>query len=217
MVDHLSLPTLRHPSPYRWQWLSESGDIKVTKQVVVPFQIGKYEDEVHEDQLRLQQEHEREVAKKSPNSQAIVRAPVERTSNPGTFGRLDKRPNLLAKNRKVRKLLLSKQVVCVLYCKEVILLSLAALNDLPPEIPSLLQEFDDVFSDEISSGLPPFRGIEHQIDFVPGAPLPNRPTYKMGPEEIKEIQRQVDDLLEKRWARESMSPCAVPVILVPKK
>lgn len=39
----------------------------------------------------------------------------------------------------------------------------------------------------------------------------------MGPEETKEIQQQVDELLEKGWARESMSPCAVPVILVPKK
>ncbi|XP_071917024.1 uncharacterized protein [Coffea arabica] len=269
MVDHLSLPTLRHPSPYHLQWFNESGDIKVTKQVVVPFRIGKYEDEVlcdvipiqashillgrpwqydkktthdgftnkysflhhnkkmtlvpltqqqvHEDQLRLQQEHEREVAKKSPDSQAIIRTLAERTSNPGTSGRLDKRPSLFTKNRKVRKLLLSRQVVYVLYCKEVILLSHETLNDLPPEISYLLQEFEDVFPDEIPSGLPSLRGIEHQIDFILGASLPNRPAYKMGPEETKEIQQQVDELLEKDWAQESMSPCAVPVILVPKK
>ncbi|XP_027157122.1 uncharacterized protein LOC113758480 [Coffea eugenioides] len=187
MVDHLSLPTLRHPSPYRLQWLNESGDIKVTKQVVVSFRIGKYEDEVHEDQLRLQQEHERELSKKSTDSTAFTKAPIERTSIPGTSGRMEKRPNLLAKNREVRKLLLSKQ------------------------------EFEDVSPGEIPSGLPPLRGIEHQIDVVPGAALQNRPAYKMGPEETKEIQRQVDELLEKGWAQESMSPCAVPVILIPKK
>ncbi|XP_027093725.1 uncharacterized protein [Coffea arabica] len=153
--------------------------------------------QVHENQLRLQQEHEREVAKRSPNSQAIIRAPTERTSNPGTSGRLDKRPNLLAKNREICKLLLSKQVVYILYCKEVILLSHEALNDLPPEISSLLQEFEDVLPDEIPSSLPPLRGIEHQIDFIPGTSLPNRPAYKMGPEETKEIQRQVDELLER--------------------
>nr|XP_027101647.1 uncharacterized protein LOC113722567 [Coffea arabica] len=140
MVDHLSLPTLRYPNLYCLQWLNESGDIKVTKQVVVPFRIGKYEDEVHEDQLRLQQEHERELAKKSNDSKAIIKAPAEKTSIPSTSGRLDKRPSLLAKNREVRKLLLSKQVVYVLYCKEVILLSHEALTDLPPEISSLLQE-----------------------------------------------------------------------------
>ncbi|XP_027155838.1 uncharacterized protein LOC113756414 [Coffea eugenioides] len=218
MVDHLSLPTLRHPSPYRFQWLNESGDIKVTKQVVVPFQIGKYVDEVlcdvvpmqashillgrpwqydkktthdgftnkycflhhnkkmtlvpltpqqvHEDQLRFQQEHERELAKKSIDPKAIIKAPAERTSAPGTSGRVEKRPSLLAKNREVRKLLSSKQVVYVLYCKEVILLYQEALSDLPPEISSLLQEFEDVFPDEIPSGLPPLRGIEHQIDIL---------------------------------------------------
>ena len=61
------------------------------------------------------------------------------------------------------------------------------------------------------------RGIEHQIDLVPGAPLPNRPPYRTNPEETKEIQRQVFDLLSKGYVRESLSPCAVRVLLVPKK
>uniref|UniRef100_A0A2N9I0D3 Integrase catalytic domain-containing protein n=1 Tax=Fagus sylvatica TaxID=28930 RepID=A0A2N9I0D3_FAGSY len=65
--------------------------------------------------------------------------------------------------------------------------------------------------------LPPIRGIEHQIDFVPGAAIPNRPTYRSNPEETKELQRQVEDLMSKGYVRESMSPCAVPVLLVPKK
>nr|XP_027098974.1 uncharacterized protein LOC113718259 [Coffea arabica] len=149
--------------------------------------------QVHEDQLQLQQEHERELAKKPTDSKAITKAPVEGTSTPGSSGRVEKRPNLLAKNRE------------------------EALNDLPPEISSLLQEFEVIFPDEIPSGLPPLRGIEHQIHFIPGASLHNRPVYKMGPEETKEIKWQVDELLERGWTRESMSPCAVPVILVPKK
>jgi hypothetical protein len=67
------------------------------------------------------------------------------------------------------------------------------------------------------SGLPPIRGIEHQIDFIPGAVIPNRPAYRSNLEETKELQRQVKDLLSKGYMRESMSPCAVPVLLVPKK
>ncbi|XP_027103064.1 uncharacterized protein [Coffea arabica] len=173
--------------------------------------------QMHEDQLRLQQEHERELAKKSTDSKAIIKAPVKRTSTPGSSSRMEKRSNLFAKNREIRNLLLSKQVVYVLYCKEVILLSHETLHDLPLDISSLLQEFENVFPDEISNGLPPLRGIEHQIDFILGTSLPNRPAYKMDPEETNEIQRQVDELLERGWARESMSPCAVLVILIPKK
>jgi hypothetical protein len=47
--------------------------------------------------------------------------------------------------------------------------------------------------------------------------LPNRAAYRTNLEETKEIQRQVQDLLERRYVRESLSPCAAPVILVPKK
>ena len=65
--------------------------------------------------------------------------------------------------------------------------------------------------------LPPIRGIEHQINFVPGAAISNRPAYKSNPEETKEFRRKVEDLMSKRYVRESMSPCAIPVLLVPNK
>ena len=67
------------------------------------------------------------------------------------------------------------------------------------------------------SGLPPLRGIEHRIDLIPGAPLPNRAPYRTNPQETKEIERQIQELLDKGFIRESLSPCAVPVILVPKQ
>ena len=47
--------------------------------------------------------------------------------------------------------------------------------------------------------------------------MPNRPSYRSNPQETKEIQRQVEELMQKRWVQESLSPCAVLVILVPKK
>ncbi|WVZ97849.1 hypothetical protein U9M48_043358 [Paspalum notatum var. saurae] len=40
---------------------------------------------------------------------------------------------------------------------------------------------------------------------------------KTNPEEAKEIQRQVQELLDHGYVRENLSPCAVPIILVPKK
>ena len=84
-------------------------------------------------------------------------------------------------------------------------------------IVSLLQKFKDVFPKEIPKGLPLIHGIEHQIDFVPGATIPNRLAYRSNPEETKELQKQVSELLDKGYIRESLSPCAVPILLVPKK
>ncbi|GKV07031.1 hypothetical protein SLEP1_g18842 [Rubroshorea leprosula] len=92
------------------------------------------------------------------------------------------------------------------------------LNDsLPSVVKSLSQDFKDVFPDVVPNGLPPIRGTEHQIDFIPGATIPNRPAYRSNPNETKELQRRVKELIEKGHVRESMSPCAVPVLLVPKK
>ena len=51
----------------------------------------------------------------------------------------------------------------------------------------VLQEFDDVFPEEVPAGLPPLRGIEHQIDLISDATLPNRTPYRTNPDETKEI------------------------------
>ena len=46
-------------------------------------------------------------------------------------------------------------------------------NELDISLPSifmtLLQEYEDVFSEEMAKELPPLRGIKHQIDFVSGS------------------------------------------------
>ena len=86
-------------------------------------------------------------------------------------------------------------------------------ESLPNVVVSLLQEYEDVFPNNVPSGLPPIRGIEYQIDFVPGATIPNRPAYGSNLEETKELQRQVEEFLTKGYVRESMSPCAVSVLL----
>jgi hypothetical protein len=71
--------------------------------------------------------------------------------------------------------------------------NLFSTNDLPSTLPSIvfdaLQEYEDVFSD----------------------------AYRTNPEETKEIQQQVEELIKKGYVQESLSPCVVPVLLVPKK
>src|SRR3954470_10246479 len=90
------------------------------------------------------------------------------------------------------------------------------LTNIPLSLMSLLQEFGDVVPDELPPGLPPLRGIERRIDLIPGTPLPNRTAYRTNPEETKEIERQINQLVSKGLIQVSTSPSAVPVILVPK-
>ena len=57
MVEKLGLPTSKHPRPYKLQWLNDSGEIRVNKQVLVSFRIGRYEDEVLCDVVPMQAGH----------------------------------------------------------------------------------------------------------------------------------------------------------------
>jgi hypothetical protein len=46
LAEKLSLPLMKYPRPYKLQWLNECGEVKVNKQVLLAFTIGRYSDEV---------------------------------------------------------------------------------------------------------------------------------------------------------------------------
>jgi hypothetical protein len=75
-----------------------------------------------------------------------------------------------------------------LVCRQVLFSLEDITTPLPRTITNLLQEFKDIFPAEIPLGLPPLRGIEHQIDLIPSASLPNRAVYRTNLEEMNEIQ-----------------------------
>lgn len=60
-----------------------------------------------------------------------------------------------------------------------------------PTLLPLMEKYKDVFLNDLPPGLPPLRGIEYQIDLIPGALLPNKAAYRCNPEETKELQRQI--------------------------
>nr|GEX34063.1 hypothetical protein [Tanacetum cinerariifolium] len=84
-------------------------------------------------------------------------------------------------------------------------------------VKSLLGKYTDVMSMKHPSGLPPMRNIQHQIDLIPGSSLPNKTAYYMSLKEHGELQRQVEEAIEKGLIRVSMTPCVVPTLLTPQK
>ena len=103
----------------------------------------------------------------------------------------ERKMSVYAKMSDVKKALTMRQPLLVLMYKDVLIVSNKIDKSLPSVIVDLLQENEDLFPEEVPNGLPPIRGIEHQIDFIPGASIPNKPAYRCNPEETKEIQKQV--------------------------
>ncbi|XP_010534659.1 PREDICTED: uncharacterized protein LOC104810159 [Tarenaya hassleriana] len=268
LVEKLGSLTQKHPKPYKLQWLNDSGETKVHRQVKVPFRIGKYEDEVLCDVMPMQAGHlflgrpwqfdtraqhdgysnKYSFEFKGKQIRLVPLSPKEvyedqlqmiknekklcdhevvhskigedlRKTQKKTFESIPVRSNtnFFMRAREVKKALFSHQPMFVLLYKEALLNTNELTSTLPSVVLDLLQEYDDVFPEKIPNGLPPLRGIEQQIDFIPGASIPNKAAYRTNLEETKELHRQISDLMEKGHVRESMSPCAVPVIFVPKK
>nr|ABA93015.2 retrotransposon protein, putative, Ty3-gypsy subclass [Oryza sativa Japonica Group] len=90
------------------------------------------------------------------------------------------------------------------------------LNQMTLEEIPIVREYPDVFPDDLP-GMPPKRDIEFRIDLVPGTTLIHKRPYRMAANELAEVKRQVDDLLQKGYIRPSSSPWGAPVIFVEKK
>ena len=81
----------------------------------------------------------------------------------------------------------------------------------------VLEEYVDVFPNELLDGISPKRVVQHHIDIILGPYLPNQEAYRMSPTQHLELNQQVTKLLKKGVVREGMSPYVVPTLLTPKK
>ncbi|XP_074284012.1 uncharacterized protein LOC141608569 [Silene latifolia] len=234
MVSKLGLSTSEHPSPYSLHWLNNGSKVKVSKQVRVGLTMGSYSDEVLCDVIPMDACHillgrpwqfDRDVIHRGKSNEyelrdkgkKIVLKPMSSQAIRAMSVKKKKAAGLLmsANEREIEAAIESGEQIYLLIAKEGNNSYSEAEEGSP--VAELLREFQDVFPDDLPPGLPPIRGIEHQIDLIPGAPLPNKAAYRCNPEETKELQRQIDELVKRGFVRESLSPCAVPVLLVPKK
>ena len=69
----------------------------------------------------------------------------------------------------------------------------------------VVQEFMNVFPYEIPR-LPPKREIDFAIDLISGAGPVSIAPYRMAPTKLVELKKQLEDLLEKKLIRPSVSP-----------
>jgi len=88
-------------------------------------------------------------------------------------------------------------------------------SDQQADIENIVSEYDVLFQEP--QGLPPKKGIVHDIILQQDVPLPNIRVYRLSTLEIAEIKKQVQELLEKGFIRPSTSPCGSPIVLVRKK
>ncbi|MCO5569427.1 hypothetical protein L7F22_023139 [Adiantum nelumboides] len=66
------------------------------------------------------------------------------------------------------------------------------------QLSNFLNQFQDVFIDDIPRELPPKRGDDdHMIEFILGSSPPNKPPYRVSQAQHEEIMRQVNELVEK--------------------
>ena len=80
----------------------------------------------------------------------------------------------------------------------------------------MLQEFKDVFPDEIAR-LPPKRDIDFTIDLMPRAAPVSKTPYKMSTPELLELKMQLQELLENKYIRTSVCPQGELVIFLKNK
>ena len=87
----------------------------------------------------------------------------------------------------------------------------------PPEIQTVVEEFQDVFPTKLPNNLPPERITDHRIDLVDNAKPPNHRIYRLAPKEDAELRSQLQTYLQAGWIQQSTSPYGAGVLFAKKK
>jgi hypothetical protein len=81
---------------------------------------------------------------------------------------------------------------------------------------TIVKDYPGVFLVVLTS-FPSFRDVEFTIDLVPGVEPISRTPYRISPVELKELTKQLEELLRQGYVRPSISPWEALVLFVKKK
>jgi hypothetical protein len=84
-------------------------------------------------------------------------------------------------------------------------------------VEKLLDEFSDVFPEDLPKGLPPRRSHDFKIELHPGITPIKKGLYRLSPSETEELRNQLNELTEKGFIQPSSSPWGAPILFVNKK
>ena len=68
-------------------------------------------------------------------------------------------------------------------------------KEYPTNIRKILNDFSNLWPTELLNQLPLMHDIQHAIDLIPIASLPNLPAYIINPTEHAKLKRRVDEVL----------------------
>jgi hypothetical protein len=225
-VKKLKLETIPHPKPYPLGWICDNAKLQVTRRCKLRFAItANFVDEVELDVIPLDicgivlgspyLYDRKAIFHRHENKYHLFKDGVEYIVRAHT-----KKMNLSLINAGQMKRLVNAS-------KNFVLLMIKPKDDIENEafqgcdtklksdLYEVVTQYDEMFKEP--KGLPPKRGVQHEIQLQQDSPLPNIGMYRMSVMENAEIKKQIQELLDKGVIVPSSSPCGSPIVLVPKK
>ena len=80
------------------------------------------------------------------------------------------------------------------------------------QIKDVLDSYADIMPESLLQTLPPRRGIDHEIELLPGVKPQAKNAYRMTPPALAELRKQLDELLTTWFLRPAKAPYGVPVL-----
>ncbi|XP_057837552.2 uncharacterized protein LOC131047785 [Cryptomeria japonica] len=177
MVDKLNLQCEKHPHPYRIAWFKKGNEVTVDKRCLIKFSIGKtYKDEVWCDFIAMDACH---VLLGRP-WQYGRKVMHDGERNTYTFWMEGSKIILLplkdvgeAKNMFFERELVKEMKVIGFFYALMVQKEEGGGIPILAEVEKVLKEYSDAIPDELPDVLPPKGDIQHHLDIILGASLPN--------------------------------------------